>query len=259
MKRIGILALSFSIVLPLCSRAAPAGTQPLTADIVCEDFAPFFSHSLPVDGMVGEIVREAYKDSGVAIRFSYVPYARALIYFKEGKYPVHVGTSAVFSEGEKSAMIIRPFMRIRWRLFTYGKSAPEFKALADLKALQIGSYIGAFDTAIYRKAGLQPFEQSSMDALLKMLHYGRVDAVSIVDMAFYAKAKQLYPNESDQFKASAPVFQTDGSVMFSKKHPDGEKLSLIFEKGLAELKRSGRLRQIVERYYGGKVPPNTLY
>lgn len=253
------IALLFSLSIPLFPLASSAAGMPLTADIVCEDFPPFFTPSLPGDGMAGEIIREAFKENNVAVRFNYVPYARALIYFKEGKFPVHVGTSAVFSEAEKSTFISRSFIWVRWRLFTYKKPAPEFNSLAHLKSLKIGSYIGATDTALYRKAGLQPFEQKSMDALLKMLHYGRVDAVSIIDLAFYSKARELYPDESDLFKASAPIFQTDGSVMFSKKHPDGEKLARLFEKGLAGLRKNGRLRQIVERYYGGKLPPNTLY
>ena len=254
-------AWTFLSALMIFFTPAPRAASALTADVICEDFPPYFSPSLPGDGMTGEILREAFKSSGVTVRFSYVPYARALIYFRDGKYPIHTGTSAVFSAEEKNAaMIISPFIKVRWRLFSYNRPIPDYRTLKDLRAYQIGSYIGAADIPVYRNAGIRPMELSSMDSLVKMLHYGRIDFVSICDIAFYPKARELYPDELDRFKVSRPVLEVDGSVMFSKKHPEGERLAALYKKGFNELKRSGGLQRIVEKYYGkGKMSADILY
>jgi polar amino acid transport system substrate-binding protein len=248
-------------VLLVCCTASQHTAAALTADVICEDFPPYFSPSLPFDGMVGEILQESFKGSGVAVRFNYVPYARALKYFKDGKYPIHTGTSAVFTADDKAAaMSIVPFVKVRWCLFSYNRPIPEYRKIEDLRQWQIGSYIGAVDIAMFRNAGIRTQELRSMDVLVKMLHYGRIDFVSICDIAFYPKARELYPDEMDRFKVSRPLFEVDGSVMFTKKHPDGERLSALFKKGFAALKSSGGLRRIVEKYYGkGKMPDDILF
>ena len=173
---------------------------------------------------------------------------------------MHSATSAVFTPYEKrSTIIVHSFLNVRWCLFSYDRPPISFKRIEELRKYHIGTYIGGADNSLIRKAGIVPEEKSSLESLIKMLHYGRLDAVSICDIAFYPKAYQLYPADKEKFSVSRPVIQVDGSVMFSKKHPDGERLSRIFAKGLAELKRSGRLRQIVGRYYGKGQAPDGVF
>ena len=227
-----------------------------TVEVVCEDFSPYFTASLPDDGILGGIVREAYKNAGYQVHFNYVPYARAVMYFKEGKYPVHVATMATFAnDPEKANISFVTCFNVSWRFFSYEKPVPQYKELKDLQGLKIGTYLGSMDGPILVENGIQVEEKTNMDSLVKMLQMKRLDLVSITDAAFIQKAKELFPKEIEKFKFEKPWIVVDGSVMFINKHPDGLKFYKIFQEESKKLNSSGYILSSLEKFYGkGKVP-----
>jgi polar amino acid transport system substrate-binding protein len=227
-----------------------------TIEVVCEDFAPYFSASLPNDGILGGIVREAFKNAGYQVHINYIPYARAVMYIKEGKYPVNLGTWSVFAnDPEKVNISYVSCFNVAWRFFSYDKPVPQYKELKDLKGFKIGTYLGAMDNPIFAENGLKVEEKTNMDSLVKMLQMNRLDLVSITDAAFIQKAKELFPTEIEKFKFEKPWIVVDGSVMFSNKHPDGLKFYKIFLEESKKLNSSGYILSSLEKYYGkGKVP-----
>ena len=231
-----------------------------TVEVVCENLTPYFTETLSDDGIMGSIVREAFKNAGYQVHFNYVPYARALLYFKEGKYPLHLGTSTVFQNDPISDKIIsESLFNVTWRFFTYDKPMPKYTSLKDLKGYKIGTYIGSIENDILISNDITPEAKTSMDTLVQMLKINRLDLVSILDVAFVQKARELFPTEYQKFAQSKPIITVDASVMFTKTNPEGEKLSNIFKFEVAKLIKNGFVLRSLERYYGKGNVPEDVY
>lgn len=226
------------------------------AELVVEKYPPFFNNELPGGGMIPEIIDAAFKaaKSDFKVKIVHKPYARAIRELKKGLYPMHSGASSheMNSEDMKLIKIYTP-INVRWILVRYNKDIPK-----DLKKLTIGTYIDSFDSKLLREQGYTVDEKPTLDSQLKSLYSGRVDLISLVDLAFYSKVKELYPSEVNKFKEKTYLL-IGGDIYISLKHPQGKEINEVFEKGFKIIKKDGTFLKIVEKYYGkGKVPKEII-
>lgn len=226
------------------------------AELVVEKYPPFFNNELAGGGMIPEIIDSAFKaaNSDFKVKIIHKPYARAIRELKKGLYPMHSGASSheMSSEDMKFIKVYTP-INVRWIFVSYNKSVPK-----ELKTLTIGTYIDSFEAKLLREQGYKVDEKPNLDSQLKSLYSGRVDLISLVDLAFYSKVKELYPNEINKFKEKTYLL-IGGDIYISLKHPQGKEIDEVFEKGFKIIKKDGTLLKIVEKYYGkGKVPKEII-
>jgi polar amino acid transport system substrate-binding protein len=135
------------------------------------------------------------------------------------------------------------------------KSAPEAKAtsLAALKSAKLGVQLGTTSLdAVTQK--IQPSSQPQVfndsNDTVRALKIGRVDAI-VVDLptAFYLTAAQV-PAAKIVGQFDAPGGDSWGMLL-----QKDSKLTSCVDKALGTLKSNGTLKQITDRWMGGKAAP----
>jgi polar amino acid transport system substrate-binding protein len=138
------------------------------------------------------------------------------------------------------------------------KKSPAAKAtsLSELADAKLGVQVGttsldAVTTTIKPKS--QPQVYNDSNDTVRALKDGRVDAI-VVDLptAFYLTAAQV-PSATITGQFAAPGGDDWGALL-----EKGSKLTACVNKALADLKSSGELKQITDRWMGGQAGAPTL-
>jgi polar amino acid transport system substrate-binding protein len=130
-------------------------------------------------------------------------------------------------------------------------SAAKAKSLADLKSAKLGVQVGttsldAINASIQPSSQPQVFNDSN--DTVRALKDGRVEAI-VTDLptAFYLTAAQV-PSATIVGQFDAPGGDSWGALL-----EKGSKLTTCVNQALADLKSSGELKQITDRWMGGQA------
>lgn len=245
MKFRGFL-LSLMVILVVGSAGAQDSGRATTAHMLCNNFPPQKIES-PEEGLEGfdvDLLRVAFAHSGVEVKIDYYPWARAL----------HLA-----SLGEADGLCSCSYAKERETVFHYsipmGKvaigifSAPQSGAPARSLEAMRGQRVAVVRQYALRQdlAGLNvEIEQVDNETQgLSMMMLGRVEH-------FYAYRDPVLYMLQRSGRFPAPHFaETSVSpyyACFSKRRPQGRILLELFNKGLAELQKSGADKAI-KRFY----------
>ncbi len=129
-----------------------------------------------------------------------------------------------------------------------------WETLSDLKQYRIGSMIGETSTGILHRNGLEVYSIPKADQAFMMILFNRID---IFPLELLTGIETLYfklgPDRTALFAYNPkPVFETPASLLFSRKHINGEKLVKLFNQGLSEMKRDGTFDDFYKNLTDGK-------
>lgn len=201
-----------------------------------------------------EILKAVFEKQGYKIDYQVTPWTRSLQDLEAGKTTAVIGAAkvdcpeAVFPE-EEMAKVVNSFYVKKGNTWKYSG----VDSLKSVKLASISEYTYAPDVDAYIEAGKEPSVQiaTGEDALvknIKKLQAGRIDTLIESPQVFAWKLKELKLPASDFEDAGNTGYTQLLYVAFSKVDPNAKKYADVYSKGIQELRKSGELAKILEKY-----------
>lgn len=231
--------------------ATQADELPQTLRISSGEFPPWSSEQLPHGGYVNQIVQEAFGNQGIAVEFVYLPWRRAFEEARQGKFDA---TSYWFTNTERRETMLfsEPLVLNRTVFFQRAEDRPiEWNTFDDLSPYKLSATIGFTYTEEFYAAiaqdRLKPVMVPSDLQNLKLLIAKRTDLFATDEMSGYFMAAQLSLDPRKLRVVKKPMVEHPGYLLVSRLHPQADELLRRFNQGLANLKKSGRYTEIMNR------------
>jgi len=219
------------------------------------DWLPYIGISNDPKGYVNEITEIIFKQAGHEILIINLPFPRALAEFENGKIELlscatieDVNLQKVVLTDESIGVYDKSFFTLKgnpWR-YTGMSSLINIKKLGIVKGEafpEIEEFIKKYEkTKIHYLYGSDGYMR-----LLKMLEVRRVDV--IVDNRSVVLYNASKIGLTDKIKLSGSLDRKSNLWhAFSLKHPKAREYAVIFSEGLREIRDSGELNKILEKY-----------
>jgi polar amino acid transport system substrate-binding protein len=222
------------------------------------EYSPWTGKNLKDNGFVNHVITEAFQRKGYTVKYTYLPWKRAVIETKNGGFSA---LSYVYfsKDREKEFHLSDPINEEKIVLF-YLKSNPikDWKTLDDLKNYKFGATRGYTYTKEFWEAAeairLEVDVTDSDTQNLKKLLVGRIDIFpsSLVN-GYSILQKEFDVSNSDLISFHPkPLSKTTGHLAFTRSRKNSEDLLQIFNQGLAELKKEGLYDTFMDDLIAGK-------
>ena len=242
------LLLVFSVLS--CQNKAHADN---TITISTGEWGPFVSESLAHYGIAPRIVSAAFKKVDIEVRYSFLPWARAMKDVEEGKADL---SGFWFHNQERArkfaytdSLVDSP------NVFFYLKDKPfDWENFDSFTDQTIGttlsySYSQAFDSAV--KAGKVNVETEETDVLnFRKLLRGRIAAFPVAELVGYDLLKKEFSDAEARSLAVHPVKISAAPLHLIGQldNPVSTQLINLFNKGLGILRETGEYDDILQQY-----------
>ncbi|MEH6471291.1 MAG: transporter substrate-binding domain-containing protein [Halopseudomonas sp.] len=250
------LALALLITVPTLLRAEPVHAEVLrvTADPSCPYVCP--DPQTPTTlaqqpGIIFEILDAILGPAGIQIRVEFLPYSRSLRSVQLGEHDAMLVT--LKDDAPSLYYHQTPIALAKGCFVTRSDNAWQYRGISSLEQIRFGGTLG------YKYGPLKAFIERSnpnklmmsgeetFDRLLYMVEIGRLDAtiedINVIDY----RLKQLQLTHKLHLAGCLPPM-IPLYVGISPHYPTKERLSNAIDQGLDDLKRSGQLHRIMQKY-----------
>ena len=253
-KFLFILVMSLSCMLMFSFTASAQETVSISTGA----WAPWAGKDLPNNGFVLHVVKEAFNNVGYNVNYKFFPWKRAYSMLVDGK----VQASAYWyqSEKRKKDCYYSDQLTNEKIVFFYQKTNPlkDWEKLEDLKGYKIGASRGVTYTDKFWEMGEQGvlnLDVANDDLTnFKKLVKGRIDIFPSAEIMGYKTLRDNFSPEvvNSIESSSKPLHTSTGHLLFPKSRDDAQKLLSDFNKGLKQLKDSGRYDELLDDVLAGK-------
>ncbi|MGQ0596821.1 substrate-binding periplasmic protein [Aquabacterium sp.] len=216
-----------------------------------DDWAPYSSmradRSGP-EGLAPALVKAAFKTQDVEVQFQVVPFSRCLHYAEKGTVVGCFDTTR--TEANKDLFYWHPTPLFREELGIFGRADAPSRELTqkDLEGQTVGVTIGyTYPTDFMQNPRITKLSAASDGNLVKMLVAKRVNYILLNTMPGYYRIK-YEPALKGQIKRVGAIRLDSFWVSFSRAHPDGKRMSEVFEKGLQAIKANGEYDRMMQAF-----------
>lgn len=222
-----------------------------TVNISAGEYRPWLSKDLPGGGFIAQVISESFERSGYQTKIKFLPWKRGYDQAKAGNY----AASAYWypSKKREEHFIYSDSINKETTHFFYNKDKPlkQWNKLADLGDFKIGATDGYTYTDEFWKAAqlsIINVELANRDELnMAKLIRGRIDLFPVEKhLGFALATTHFQPHMAYLIDFHPkPLLKTTGHLLFSRAHPETTKLVKAFNRGLKELKESGRYEELL--------------
>ncbi|MGQ5525363.1 substrate-binding periplasmic protein [Chitinimonas sp. PSY-7] len=239
-------------ILALCVFAVqlkPVAAKSLVT-LTTTEYPPYMGQSLPGNGLVNQIISAAFAQQGISVKFTFLPWARALEEVRLGRVDGISGIwyTAARTEWLKYSM---PVTANRIGFFRRHDRVELAGSLASLTVQRplVGIVHGYANPESFKAAKLRTEAAWDDEANLQLLVRGRLDLVLIdKGMAQYLIAEKM-PEQTEKLVWIEPAIEVMPLyVAFSRKVADVDQTTEIFNAGLAAITANGTLKKIMGKY-----------
>jgi len=225
------------------------------------EWPPYLSQALPNGGFATKIITEAFFEQGINVEIGYYPWKRSYNYALTGKDPAGKTWNGTMvwvhtDDRAKSFFYSDAVVVDEEVLFYLSKSPLHWKSVSDLEGKTLGgtahTAYPAFEKA--EKQGRLTIQRGgNYDTLLKRVYNLKIEAAPIVkQVGLYYLKHNFSPAEQKQFSYSPTVIEKRYYHLILSKNVEGNaELMEAFNKGLAQLHRSGRYKQLLSQLRRG--------
>ncbi|MCX4027535.1 transporter substrate-binding domain-containing protein [Endozoicomonas sp. SM1973] len=240
------MQLYFYLLISFLSINFVYAASQLTVRLTNGEWLPFQSANLKHFGVASHIVTEAFANENVKVEYVFMPWKRAYIEAKEGRFDGSLIWSPD-SEREKDFFFSDIIVHGKSVIFHLKSTSFDWKEYSDFINLKVGGVIG-YKYQFESINDIKIERAYSEIAIFKMLLNKRVDILPSDLDAGYAI---LYSNYSDDEVNKVthhprPYNTTTYHLILSKKIKQNENLIKLFNAGLKKLKASGKYNTYFE-------------
>ncbi|MEH6651521.1 MAG: transporter substrate-binding domain-containing protein [Motiliproteus sp.] len=214
--------------------------------LLTSEYPPYHSETLPNQGILAQIVKEAFASSGYRVTFQFKPFARTL---QEGKTDKVDGVLSLWYSDEraKDFLYSAPLPASRIGFFARRGIQINYLKLSDLSSYRIGVVRGYDNPKQVKEAGLE-VEITANDAQnIAMLVAGRLDLALIDERTGGFLLYKNHPDRASEYSWQEPALEERLQyVGFSKRAKDYLGTHRAFNRGLSKLQSNGRIEEILE-------------
>lgn len=215
------------------------------------DYLPFSDESVPSRGLATQLVEAVLSRARIPYTIDFTAWNRAEKGVESGRWAAtfpYIRTP----ERESKFFYSEPMFRITTQLFVRLGSTLKVEKLDDLEGLTLCKPIGyATEETLVPLviAGKVKIETTpDMEACLRMLRAGRVDAIPESEYTFWPTADKLFAGDVGGFEVLDFVIQESTlHLIVSRKNPQAERLLEIFNATLREMRANGDLPMLDAR------------
>ena len=242
-----LLALIGFIIV--CNLHALESTD-MTVVLDANEAPPFFSASMPHDGMVGEIIYEISKASNIKTIINYKPLSRMI----EDDSNNDLGNPAFFINNQDFNSII-PIIVYHMSFYYYSndknKKHIKIESLHDLKGSKIGVLKGSLiNLLFFKNQGIVFVTSYSQESLFKKLRLKRVDYVIEVEFVGEFTINKLFPSQKDNFKSiKIQSNHNPIAIMLAEDEKDVDIITKKYREGLEKIIENGTYQRVINKYF----------
>ena len=234
-----------------------AETSEVRVKVATGQLPPLSSQNSHHYGYANHIITMAFANVGVDVEFHFLPWARA---YKEAQNGNYAATSYWYRDEKHTGHFYQgDTLLVERVVFFRRKSSLFISDFQDIKSnrLMLGLTRGyTYNEEIWQWARDNPNLVSVVTTdvqNMQMLMLGRIDVFPAEEISgWYSLNKNFGAEQVQTLETIAQVLlKREALLMFSKKHPDGERLSQQFNDGLKILKSSGMLDEIELNFVSG--------
>lgn len=226
-----------------------------TLDIVTFYYPPYMlkSPSGELSGLHVEIFEECLKPSGIKPVYHIYPIRRSIIDFlRSGNQEsyAHLGTSMNFGREIAAGEMTEITLSVgKFKAFAAVQNQALGSKITDIKKLRyykVAVLRGSAIVPFLNEQGVIPLEVADLQQLFKVLALGRVDVSVVLELSgdyFLHQNPNLKLVKLPEVLVEAPL-----SFLIAKKHPLYKTVVPLMNKKIKEMKETGKLRKIIEKY-----------
>jgi len=225
--------------------------------IATGEWSPFVSENLSHHGFMSRIVTEAFALEGITVKWGFFPWARALLYTKNGKW--HATSAwAINDHREKDFWYSDPIVVDRTVFFHRKDKLVQWQDMGDLQGLKVGTTSSYYYGELFNKAiesGVLEVEEVPIEETnFKKLQRGKIDILPSNLYVGYSIINKLFTPQVAEQITHSPVTLTAQPLrlLFSKKNAENPFFLKKFNAGLKKLKLSGK----IDLYIQNNITPN---
>lgn len=209
------------------------------------NWEPYIGESLPQNGYVARVVREAFAVKGYTVEFSVMPWARVVKMAEHIQFDAY-GPEYYSDDRAENYLLSDPFPGGPLGFFKLKINELQFQSLDDLKDLRIGVVRGYVNTEAFDTADFL-FKEEAVDDLtnFKKLIAGRLDLVVADEFVGYYILRKELPLEADSIEFVTPILeQKQLYLCFPKDVSRSRELLRAFNEGLEHIRKNGTLDRL---------------
>ncbi|HEY9041116.1 MAG TPA: transporter substrate-binding domain-containing protein [Rheinheimera sp.] len=241
-------ALCFTVPLLMAMLAVlPPAAQAERLKLASSNYYPHYAEDLPQQGVVTEIVRQAFLLQGIEIDVEFMPFARA---YRESQQASYIGLIAAWYDDERAEHFYysQPLYANQIVFFKRKSEQIQYHDYADIARQQLRL---ALVQGYLQPEGLLQSQPNLVrvaqdEQAFQMLARGRVDLVPADKLNGLYLLQQKMPADSDRIDYLTPALELRPMyLLLSKQDPRAEALIQLFNTSLTELRHSGQYQQIL--------------
>lgn len=240
----------FSLVCLLLTAFSHAETEADTVRIAAGEWPPFLSASLPNQGIVAHLIKDAFLEAGYDVEFDFLPWVRAFVEASQGEYDA----TAIWMYKEDRTVDFHysaPVLNEEFVLFHRVDDPFDWSSYDDLEGLRIGGGIGysygaEFDAAV-EEGVFELLRSKTVEQNLRMLAAKRTNLFAEEKSIAYFNLQNTVPELADQITHHPnSILVNQSYLLFPKISVESEILMEAFNQAIEKLKQDGRYDQYFE-------------
>ncbi|WP_420549670.1 substrate-binding periplasmic protein [Curvivirga sp.] len=217
--------------------------------LVSVNWEPYYGDNLLNQGYIAELTKTAFEREGYKVKFTFLPWKRALKHAALGRYDGLLG-AYLTEERTKNFVYSKPISEVQTVLLSLKKSSIQFDELRQLSPYKIGVIRGAsgggvFDAATY----LNKIPVDLPDQNIEKLINGRIDMIFSGKEHIIRSLNHKLPNWDRLIKIHQPAVQENLIYnAISKMVTNPEKIINAFNRGFTKIKADGTFDEILAKH-----------
>jgi len=221
------------------------------------DTPPFWSPSLPDNGVGGALLNLVSAAAGVPYSLEYLPVKR----FRQSLATFIVGDPDILINQKQRAIFPIGIFRTAFFYYKPHHGVIELHNLRALRGNTLGVLRGTIeDKGSFISNGINVEESESAESLLRKLKRGRIDFCIMVSDSGRYTIKQLFPKEQDDFvQVIIPRLSRPLAIIIDVTVPEGKVVAQRYRKVLDKTLHSRNYQDILENFYGKNAVPGDQF
>ena len=245
-QRLSVFILSWVLFGFMPSSIAAA---PKKVTLAATEYPPYYGELLPNQGVITEIVREAFKHAGYEVKVKFLPWKRALEMTRQGEF--NALFTAWYREKREQWFGFSDPLPIANEIGFYKRKDRNisYRTLEDLRPYKIGIVRGYSNPLEFEQAKLDTEEVTEDRLNIQKLAVGRIDLALIDKIIGQHIIDTELPESAQKLEWLDPPLKIDNQyLIFSKKFGDYREKIADFNRGLRQIIEAGIVKAIISKH-----------
>jgi len=235
--------LLFGLLVP------PSSAENTVVTAVCDPWPVLLDPDSEKQGLIVEIAQAAYLSQGYDLKVNFVPWSRAMVMIEQKR--AHLLLGAWYTEERNDYLLYsKPIFSSAIQFIKPKDSTFSYEGINSLQGKRVGTILSyQYDQAFLEEKSIERIAANSLLYNIHNLIAGRIDLTLDDHYVLEYMLERHIPNWQDKVSfVEQPLADKDIFLAANRTNPEHKAIIEAFNMGLAQLKTSGRYKEIVSSY-----------